>query len=794
MSVTFNNVSIFKIAWKISDLDLIINKSNLETSTFSLDSDLNRNNRSINKATISNSTFGNLKSMNLLNITMSKCNMIGGAWKDTLIEVINSNLHILDCVFSKHNTEGGAAVLKAERSKIVIQKVSFNQNVGQLGVIHVTHGSTLQINESTFYFNGFWDFFYAKSTIILQSGSIARMVQCQFVQNIASTGGCVFSYPNTLLTIANSIFTNNFAQNGAAIYCQGSFQIEGTTDPIMETRAGIHENRNTMLLSDLQTAQCVITNSTFYTNTAIQYGGSFFIDKSSAEVNNCTFNSSVAFLSGGTFMMVESTLQINGTNFDSGLAVLDGGIIWAFNKSSISITNSIINGCMGIKGSCIFMENYVNLRIFKTTIQDKYNPLAVDILKAYSLYFANHCSVTIYQSHFLMDYIVPYIFYLENDSNLTILSTSFNKTATHGASMLMATGTVRVTFKHCVLLAPGGFSLSNNSILVFENSHIDDCRDTKDKYLISVVSRSHIIFLKSNITNINPDLKIVFVQTDSLSNLTMSESTYKNNNLSSHFEISGSGHIFIDRCNFINNTFRFTFFYATIFTITDSKLHVKGSIFHNNYLRHHVELHMIVTFRTFASDVNITETIFSHSSRKYPPHYALQMQPSGLSEVPSNFLQIDRCVFDTKGGSLRIEDVANINIQSSFFQMALKNSFFASVRSSGLELSEMRNVRIANSTLNASLKSTTLLTFMMGSKEFLFMTENSTLTARNKSVHSSEHDFLIKAKNLGLVKGAVDTHLETPFASSKLHVINFLHLMLICTHLYFIYIFSKYLK
>ena len=773
VAVLFINVSLSKMTWQVSNMNLVLSNSNLRTSSFYLGTV--NNNKRMNKVTILNSTFGKLKVLNGFNVVMSKCSITGNGWKGTLIEVSNINLQISDSMFSKHKTEGGASVLKAQGSTVVMQNVTFNENVGQFGVIQATHGSSLQISGSIFHENGYWDFFYAKSTVVLESGSMARVSDSSFTWNIASQGGCIHAYPNTVLNIESSTFSHSIAQKGGAVYCQGSYENESVANLIASDLSSsvnswmVDPMKNSIIPSRIQ---CSITASNFTQNSAIQSGGSLFLFKTSTQVVGSEFRVNSAFLSGGVTIVTGGTLVIDNCYLDSNpYPTLDGGILSVHDQCSVRITNSIITGCMGYRGSCVFTENHVILSIINSTIQSKHWTNYDMFYNAFIMYFSDHSSVTISQSHFVMDYYDPCIFYLENNSNLTVTGAKFNKTGSYGDAMLMASNNVKVTFNYCLFLDTGAFTLSNNSILMFKNCLINGSNDPKDDYLVSASARSHIVLFKSNITNINPDLIIVFIHVDSSSNLTMNQSTYKNNNLTKHFEIEGNANVMIEGCHFRNNSFRYGFFYATIFTITSSKLYVKDSIFHNNHLPTHYNMRMDVIFLAYASDVNMTGTTFSHNSTKDRPNYVLHMRPLILTKSQNNYLQIDRCVFDTKAGSIRIQDVVDVNIQSSIFQVDMNIALIPFTNSSGLEFFDIETVRIADTAFNASATVRTLMRFPTAGKKFQLFTKNSTLSAQGVSMTTSEQDFLDKSKELGLIKWSSDdegkSHMETPFASSK---------------------------
>ena len=456
VTVSFTNVSLYETKWAITDMNLVIYQSVFQTSSFSL---LKEGNSITNLIKISNSTFGNLKICCGFKVLIVNCNVNGGKiWKDTLIDIENSNLNMTNCAFSNHKTANGAAVINAESSIIFIQNSNFTENVGELGVIQVANGCDIQIIRSIFHENGYWNFFYAQTTILIRSKSVTKISDCVFLKNIASKGGCLASYPNTNLIVENSKFVLNYAQKGGAVYCEGILPKENGTNLISYQS----ENQNKKEMSRniqgeaneewpakfpwnmTEKPQCMIIKSTFRSNVALQSGGAIFIHKTSTEIESSTFEYSGSALSGGSIdVRKEGRVKILNSYFSIGRS-LTGGVISAADLCTVIITDSIITSCFGMHGSCFSVESNVVLKISNITIQDNFT--IYSFAKAFSFYLVDHCSVTIVQSKFSMDYHDLYIFYLENFSNLTVFNTTFNKTGRFGAATLMILTNVMVTF------------------------------------------------------------------------------------------------------------------------------------------------------------------------------------------------------------------------------------------------------------------------------------------------------------------------------------------------------------
>ena len=143
------------------------------------------------------------------------------------------------------------------------------------------------------------------------------------------------------------------------------------------------------------------------------------------------------------------------------------------------------------------------------------------------------------------------------------------------------------------------------------------------------------------------------------------------------------------------------------------------------------------------------------------------MRLASLTEDSKNYLQINYSIFTSKGGTVRIENITDVNIQSSYFQIDPNTDF--PLERSGLQLSGLKNLRIADSHFNSSKDAKTQIALKYQVDDFQFLTSYSQFTIGNYSLKSNDNNFMKKVQDSGLITipfEVKETHKETSYASS----------------------------
>ena len=244
---------------------------------------------------------------------------------------------------------------------------------------------------------------------------------------------------------------------------------------------------------------------------------------------------------------------------------------------------------------------------------------------------------------------------------------------------------------------------------------------------ISASLNSKIDLDETNITDIIPDVDLSFVRSDS-SNVSIRKCLYSGNRLSRHVIGTGNSLIRVTESHFNNNTFSFGIMYPSIFYLTNSVLSVDATFFENNYQYRNCGLFNVAIVDAYSSDVEINKSTFTTASHLIAPTFVFHMRLATITGDSTNYLQIN----NSKAGSLRIENIADLNIQSSFFQID-QNTDFPGIPGSGLQLSGLQNLRIADSHFNSSKDAKTQIAIKYTSDDFHFFTSDSKFTFGNYS-------------------------------------------------------------
>ena len=213
IAVHFYNVSMLHSDWTIRGMNMKLTQSHLLLMNATLE---NSNTQTKKLAEIRNISLGHLN-ITGYEVRISECS-IDGTYRSkvTLVDIRDSRLNVTNSSFYNHEVKNNSAIIKASSTDVKIKDSFFTKNLGKEGVIQILNGSNLELEKCNLSRNG--GLFFAESTISLKSKSKARVVDCFFHLNWASTGGCFRVYPTTHLTVERS----NNAQKGGVIYCQGN--------------------------------------------------------------------------------------------------------------------------------------------------------------------------------------------------------------------------------------------------------------------------------------------------------------------------------------------------------------------------------------------------------------------------------------------------------------------------------------------------------------------------------------------------------------------------------------------
>ena len=272
------------------------------------------------------------------------------------------------------------AIVKAVASNVYMNGIYCGNSYGGLGLIQILNGSILNLNNSTFKYNG--NLMRTLSAITVKFNSIAKIDSSSFIKNYAYTGGSLYCGINSSLAIENSTFHYNTAWKGGAIVCE---------DTIKNMKV-IERIRNY--------PQCVIKNSEFHANHGIRTGGVFHFESKVVTISNCTFTANEA--------------------------LFFGGVIYAFKYCTIEISNTAFLQSFVAVGSHIFVQDSVTMIIEDS----RFHPLRNFVLSGSLIFATERCSITITRSQFMNIFKGPsysIALNINNHSSTTVENSTFNR-------------------------------------------------------------------------------------------------------------------------------------------------------------------------------------------------------------------------------------------------------------------------------------------------------------------------------------------------------------------------------
>ena len=687
LNVKFRQVSGLKSNWRINGLTLVLDDAQLEGCTFALKAAYQHA-----EAYITNSTFGQCNASGRFKVVLSDCNIDGSSLGSTLLNLNNSELHIINSTFQHIKVNKGPAVVKGVASEIKIHNTVFMENHGNAGLIKVSNKSILSVSKSTFKNNG-QIFQVSGSLISVDSESSAIISESSFVANHATSGSCLFIKSDTTIHLENSKFESNSALKGGAIYVQGSlvkytetlskFQKEKTIDTNEESK-----NRNPF---------CII--------------------------KECTFRNNIANLDGGVIYIQSASVQISNSLIAHNYAHNNGGVVMAKERSSVNVRNCVFKENKVIPGGVVTIQNSVELNLDGSTFESL---RSIDTQDVFIIHSANNSSVFVQNSKF-------------NSKNQHKSSGLRGDIDSYVFSVLTATNFVSGTFTNCTFSNGAGIFAKNNTSVIVKNSRIldHDGREWSSPFYFS--ENSDLYLFNTNITNNNFINTLILIIAEFNSKVKMAGCFCSNNTFLANFLTANDAEVKITSSHFVYNSISNDFTPMALIYASDSLVSVETSVFRNNYLGNISPTWpvppSILIFT--ASSVNVTACQFANNSA-----YSLL---TGQGSGRNHYTFVKRTVFmPNYAVSLHLNSVQDIILENSIFEQILGVS--AQV---GINITNAETVRIKTSIFSSAMYFHQYGVFPQAVQIYSL---RSNFTNGSSFVETDSPHFLEKAKAIGLLR------------------------------------------
>jgi predicted outer membrane repeat protein len=445
----------------------------------------------------------------LISIYLTSCSQAAvinvGCDVDDLIAAINSaNANsdttklILDpnCTYAfqnKDNTDGGQGpnALPTITTKIVVEgnnatllrstsfgfRFFFITGSGSLRLEDITleHGYALKISAEQPSARG--------GAIYNDSGGL-RAERSVFRDNYATHGGAIYNLG--ILTLEDTLFEINFSDNGGAIYNGGNMDIAAILQDVTFDSNGASDNGGAIYNASAEQG-FLITGSTFDNNSSYElHGGAIYMEAGDLEIYNSDFlentSGSNAYPTGdgGAIYSLAGDVSLITNNFIGNRAYGVGGMIYAGPGSNVrlrEVRSEADDACHG--GGALYVEG--ETEILQSTFE---NNRAGGLYIIWNLphYLLSECEVAhggaIYNAGTLtLDQSLLDDFVAEEDGdgiynlgNLTVLNSTFNRNICSTAEAINNHGTADLSFSTFVYS-----NLVNSGTMTVKNIIVTNC-------------------------------------------------------------------------------------------------------------------------------------------------------------------------------------------------------------------------------------------------------------------------------------------------------------------------------
>ena len=335
-------------------------------------------------------------SMTVLNSNFSHNHAYG---EGGAIYISGGSLTITNSTFDSNSADGGrgGAIFSSSKGSVMIIQCTFINNSAQIdgGAIFISDGGFLTVKNSTFISNkalGIGGGISAVSKFIATSQSV-------FKNNTAEKGGAVFFngifssfasyfYHNTATLQGGAVYTNSshisvqlnessFVGNTAINTSGGAIYVGGKHTNVLLFESTFNNNSAGycgVMDVDKIYHNVDIIGSTFGGNTATGQaigGGVACIRNASVTISNCTFRRNSAIeMDGGCLHVEESTMTVNSSSFISNMAKGNGGVMLTIAyPTSYIISHSVFSDNQAENGGVIYINRKgSNVRVLNETV------------------------------------------------------------------------------------------------------------------------------------------------------------------------------------------------------------------------------------------------------------------------------------------------------------------------------------------------------------------------------------------------------------------------------------------
>ena len=561
-------------------------------------------------------------------------------------------------------------------------------------------------------------------------------MNCTFSGNTGKNGSCLNVQDNSSLFMNNSVFRDNAAYLGGAIFCLKNVTFRSINNTFHRNAAANVGGAIAFLNENVDRSMLFIRENTFKQNIAEKYGGALFLESTIVTIFNSTFV----------------------RNFGNG----GGRALVAVRQSVIQITTST------------FTKNSGNVSGYDIYILQRVNLTVRDSLFNNSIMARSNCFVRINQSNFTDEQPdLMHIFTLIGNSHATVMN-SFIETKRATSTVLEAYSSTSVNFTNCIFIQTKALLFARESVnisvanskFIYQGKHNGLART-----LIDISYHCQIYISDTSITN-NYGHN-TFLQASINCTVSMDNLYYAWNSMLGHLDVSETD-VIIKNSQFHANIIDGDS--GGIFNVTLGAVYIQNSNFSNNTAK--LGSLLAATY----SSVIVENSTFARNTFDRDPVFELGL----YTEMFQQHLRLVDCSF--------IENNANTLQAVGFIDIALINSRwkrFGKIQkldqADNIQIFNTHSVRIDHTNFTNSIihfhryqyysSSIAVCEESMDKVCYLgphfptqLLTYKSNFTLNHNSINSTADKFLKKAEHMRIItEGTIVNlqHEETEYASSK---------------------------
>ena len=477
--------------------------------------------------------------------------------------VSNTNLTISNSTFEDNRAQVGGAIFSELASNIVISNCTFLNNSARGcnddrchgGALFIDSGCSVTTHNSVFTNNTSE---FGGGTITLFQATYLGEENVFTFNGAQRSGGVMFAYSSSSVTIDGSFFSRNEAGNfGGTLFASSGSDItieHGSFSLNMAAYGGVLWVESSSLIS--------VNHSSFNNNEAVEYAGVIYAYLiSTAMVSMSSFDSNKANLSGGVILADSySKIVMDGCIFINNEAGNDGGVVSAFTGCSIIVKScNVSNSTTGKYGGVMLIAGNSNSAV-RDSFFDKNNA-------------GDYGGVT----------------YIESSSSMIAKRSIFNANAAGNGGVVYASAGSSVTMTNCnfsnsTVDHNGGIMyVQRGSSITMDSSFVRNSTVGNNGGAIFATSRSSIAVHDSVFDKIEAGVYGGVAYIVSRSSMTVNKSTFNANKAGNDggvvYAVEESG-VTILNSSFDRNKADDTG--GVLYAIFSSSIKVGSSSFHNS--------------------------------------------------------------------------------------------------------------------------------------------------------------------------------------------------------------------